>query len=113
VREAEANINAIDTTTRNMHMLREAIKEAGVLWRNVAGLAHAPVDNLATEFALLDMKCMETQNGLVGLVSKYDRFLNLVCPFRPGVFALGIQAHHAVARRDHKRAHGRRDEIHR
>ena len=78
MREAEANTNAIDITTHNMHMLRDAVKEAGILWRKVAGLAHTDADDLASEFARLDMKCMETQNSLVGLIGKYDRFLNLV-----------------------------------
>lgn len=78
MREAEANATAVDTTTHNMHMLRDAVKEAGVLWRTVARSADVNADGLATEFARLDMRCMETQNSLVGLIGKYDRFLNLV-----------------------------------
>ena len=67
-------------------MLRDAVKEAGALWRNVTRSVHFEgTGDLASEFARLDKRCMETQNSLVGLIGKYDRFLNLVRPSSSGL----------------------------
>jgi endonuclease III len=81
IKSTEAGATLVDQTRCDVRTFQAALIESAKQCQKVANLLNLDIDgieSLISAFSELERKCMDVVRTLDSLVSRYDRFLNLV-----------------------------------